>query len=133
PLTVDVTISRMMGVDPAKLRFLQVAHGRGYGDYRENHIEIIGHLEPIPHFKLPPFLDETGEAAIPGSPQIMERQLKLRPRAERDLCTGCGTCIEACPVSALSMKDETPAVDPGKCIVCFCCQEKCPERAIQLC
>jgi len=73
------------------------------------------------------------DAAIPGSLEIMESQLRLRPRAVGALCTGCGTCIEACPASALSMAKGIPEVDPDRCIVCFCCQEKCPERAIQLC
>ncbi|MDA8407336.1 MAG: 4Fe-4S binding protein, partial [Deltaproteobacteria bacterium] len=55
-----------------------------------------------------------------------------RPQADPDLCTGCGTCVEQCPVSALSMGDQIPEVDQEKCITCFCCQEICPEQAISL-
>ncbi|MGA2107469.1 MAG: 4Fe-4S dicluster domain-containing protein, partial [Syntrophorhabdales bacterium] len=56
----------------------------------------------------------------------------MRPRANPDLCTGCGTCVDQCPVSALSINDHVPEVDADTCITCFCCQEICPEKAIAL-
>ena len=44
----------------------------------------------------------------------------------------CWTCVEQCPLSALSLVDALPVVDPEQCIACFCCQEMCPEKAIRL-
>ena len=49
-----------------------------------------------------------------------------------DECWFCGSCVEHCPVSALSLCDGLPQADPDTCIICFCCQEICPEKAISL-
>jgi len=121
-VAVDATISRMMGYDPADLRFLQVAKQKSYGDYQAQQIEIIGELESVPGFKLPP-ADTTS---------YVERLTLKRPKVDESLCTGCGTCVDECPAGALDLEESYPQVDPDKCIVCFCCQEKCPERAIEL-
>ena len=53
-----------------------------------------------------------------------------------DRCTLCQTCVEACPVDALSMDDsgaeETVAVEEDLCIGCGQCAYQCPEDAIVL-
>ncbi len=56
----------------------------------------------------------------------------LRPEADPQWYTACGTCVDQCPASPLSMSDCLPQVDPDTCIICFCCQEICPEKAITL-
>lgn len=45
---------------------------------------------------------------------------------ERELCTGCGTCIGVCPTGALSWKDDAVRVDHGRCISCGKCYRACP-------
>jgi uncharacterized Fe-S center protein len=62
----------------------------------------------------------------------LHNRISMRPQADPERCTACGTCIEQCPVSALSMQDDLPRVDADICIACFCCQEICPEQAIAL-
>ena len=131
-VALDATIARMMGLNPADLRFLALAKERGYGDYEASAIEIVGQLQPIPDFKLPPFAERTDSYAPPNVREMMRKQSLLRPKADPDLCTGCGTCVENCPVSALSMMDDRPVVDTEICIICFCCQETCPEKTMQL-
>ncbi|MCE5244848.1 MAG: DUF362 domain-containing protein [Syntrophobacteraceae bacterium] len=130
-VALDGVIARMMGLDPARLRFLQKARELGLGDFSEDQTEILGRLEVIPDFKLPPL----GGEAIAENPVMQEaigRKSKLRPSADPDVCTGCGSCAKQCPVSALSMSDGLPEVDPEACIACFCCQEMCPEKAMAL-
>lgn len=130
-VALDGVIATMMGLDPARLRFLQKAKAMGFGDYDPAKIKIHGELKVIPDFKLPPL----GGQAIASNVAIQEFMIKrslVRPKADPDLCTACGACIDQCPVSALVMKNDLPEADADKCITCFCCQEICPEKAMSL-
>jgi len=130
-VAMDAVVATMMGCDPSRLRFLQKAKQDGLGDYDLDSINIIGNLEKIENFKLPPL----GGEAIMGNSSIQDMlasKISFRPQADQSLCTGCGTCVDQCPVSALTMISDFPEVDADTCITCFCCQELCPEKAIQL-
>jgi uncharacterized protein (DUF362 family)/Pyruvate/2-oxoacid:ferredoxin oxidoreductase delta subunit len=130
-VALDAVMAAMMGLDPGRLRFLRLAREAGLGDYDLDKIEVLGELQPLPDFKVPPL---GGEAIMQNETiqcMIHEKTL-LRPQANPEWCTGCGTCIEQCPVAALSMRDDLPQVDADTCISCFCCQEICPEKAITL-
>jgi uncharacterized protein (DUF362 family)/NAD-dependent dihydropyrimidine dehydrogenase PreA subunit len=133
-VALDAVMARMMGLDPQILPFLKIAKERGLGDYEISAIELIGELKVIPDFKYPPALERT-EAVIPGFEEFFLSRINLRPKADPDLCTGCGTCVEQCPASALSIEDREdsiPEVNKEICVACFCCQEICPEMAITL-
>jgi len=47
-------------------------------------------------------------------------------------CKGCGTCVEACPSHALSLKNGKAVVDHQLCILCGYCNPVCPEFAIRI-
>lgn len=131
-VALDGVIARMMGCEPGRLRFLRRAKEVGLGDYRDGGLKIIGELKTLPDFKLPPL---GGEAIINNEAiqQMIQGRTLLRPVADPERCTGCGTCVEHCAVSALSLgSDGLPVVDADTCITCFCCQEMCPEKAITL-
>jgi uncharacterized protein (DUF362 family)/NAD-dependent dihydropyrimidine dehydrogenase PreA subunit len=130
-VALDAVMATMMGCDPARLRFLQRARELGLGDFDIKGIDVMGELRPIPDFKLPPY---GGEAIINNDnvQAVIHSRTVLRPLADPHLCTGCGTCVDQCPVSALSMDGNVPVVSPETCITCFCCQEICPEKAITL-
>ncbi|KXS42248.1 4Fe-4S binding protein [Methanolobus zinderi] len=52
---------------------------------------------------------------------------------DKDLCTGCGACVDSCPVEAISMNDQDLAeVDAEACVDCGDCVEICPVEAISL-
>ncbi len=130
-VALDGVMAAMMGCDPGLLGFLQRAKELGLGEYDPNANEILGELKPISNFKVPPL----GGEAIHNNKDIqtfLHQRTLLRPEADPDKCTACGTCIDQCPVSALSLIDDLPQVDPKICITCFCCQEMCPEKAIEL-
>ena len=50
---------------------------------------------------------------------------------DKETCTGCESCISACPFGALSMKEGIAAVDE-KCTFCGACVDVCPVSAITL-
>ena len=59
----------------------------------------------------------------------MERQTVWVDMAR---CTGCGACVEVCPVGAMALVDGKARVDEEACIGCEACVDACPEGAIQL-
>jgi uncharacterized protein (DUF362 family)/NAD-dependent dihydropyrimidine dehydrogenase PreA subunit len=130
-VALDAVIATMMGIEPSRLRFLQKAQEAGLGDYNLSTIELIGELKELPDFKSPPLGGEWN-LNNPTLQSDFRSHSFLRPQADPALCTGCGTCIDQCPVSALSLNDHLPQVDADTCITCFCCQEICPEKAITL-
>jgi len=57
--------------------------------------------------------------------------LNLRKMAYviNDECTACGTCIDECPVEAISEGD-IYTIDPELCTDCGACADVCPVEAI---
>jgi Na+-translocating ferredoxin:NAD+ oxidoreductase RNF subunit RnfB len=54
-------------------------------------------------------------------------------QVDPDLCSGCGTCVEKCPVDAIELNDSDIAeVNAEYCIGCGVCAHFCPENAITL-
>lgn len=67
---------------------------------------------------------------------IMESDLD-RLRSTKQLfvarfCTGCGTCVKACPNEALEVIEGKVVVDKNNCILCGYCNPICPEFALRL-
>ncbi len=49
------------------------------------------------------------------------------------ICIGCGTCINMCPVGAISFdKNGKAKINPKICIKCKTCQGVCPVSAITI-
>ena len=130
-VAMDAVVARMMGIDPGVLRFLQKAKDMGLGDFDAKMIQIDGTMEILADFKLPPL---GGEAILNNQmvQELMSSRTKVRPKADPELCTACGACVDQCPVEALTIKETVPVVDTDLCITCFCCQEICPEKAMAL-
>lgn len=51
---------------------------------------------------------------------------------DKNKCTGCGSCVEACSLDATSLSGGTAVADPELCVECGVCVEECPVGAISL-
>ena len=65
-------------------------------------------------------------------PEGKRAQHNARPFTITDRCSGCGTCVEVCPKTAISIKKEKSAIERDLCIGCFECMHVCPEHAIDI-
>jgi NAD-dependent dihydropyrimidine dehydrogenase PreA subunit len=50
----------------------------------------------------------------------------------RERCTGCGQCVEICPVQVIKMEGDFPVIDAEWCIGCGVCAVPCPASAVTL-
>ncbi len=52
---------------------------------------------------------------------------------DESLCTGCGTCAEACPMQVLVLENEKARPkNPEDCMNCQLCEVECPSQAIKV-
>ena len=66
---------------------------------------------------------------VPGNrPYLPEMNLPVSPVCLSS-CGGCGKCIEACPVSAITKEGTAIVTDAQKCILCMACTTVCPAHA----
>ena len=49
-----------------------------------------------------------------------------------DACVNCETCIDRCPMGAISAGDESVSVELPRCIGCGLCVSTCPSNALKL-
>jgi MinD superfamily P-loop ATPase len=53
------------------------------------------------------------------------------PWVNKEMCTGCGICIDECYVKAIAIIENIAFLDEDKCIRCGTCHSVCADNAIR--
>ncbi|MFX0123212.1 MAG: 4Fe-4S binding protein [Candidatus Hodarchaeota archaeon] len=53
-------------------------------------------------------------------------------QVDRDLCSGCETCVDRCQMDAISIIEDISTINLDFCIGCGLCVTTCPEEALSL-
>ena len=68
---------------------------------------------------------------LPNQLVLIIKKLKKMAYVISDDCIACGTCIDECPVEAISEGDKY-SINPDLCTECGTCADACPSEAIHL-
>lgn len=138
PVALDAIAARVVGLDPEFVPTCTAGEDAGLGTRRLEDIECLG--DDVGQFITPDFkVPRTPPVSVGGNPltKVMRNALTARPAIDARLCTRCGICVKACPVTPKAIGWKTngahrrpPMYRYSACIRCFCCQECCPSRAI---
>lgn len=123
--TLDVTVCRMLGVEPERVPTIKVAREQGL---IADDIIVDGDLPQIRDFMLPVITP-----LVFGPEKLhafMRRNLVQRPVCADPLCKLCGECWKYCPAKAITPSKGKIDFDYDTCIRCYCCIEVCPHGAL---
>ncbi len=85
-------------------------------------------------------LKQQAEAVNQQMQQIQQRirdlekgeQKPLIGHVDVQLCTGCGVCVDVCPVAAIAVREGKAQIDAKECVGCGACKIECPVEAIRV-
>ena len=52
-------------------------------------------------------------------------------KIDKEVCVGCGSCKDACPMAAIKADGDKFMVDADVCVDCGACEGACPTGAIK--
>jgi uncharacterized protein (DUF362 family)/Pyruvate/2-oxoacid:ferredoxin oxidoreductase delta subunit len=131
--SIDLQISRMVGLDPEKLPIMIAARDLDIIKFDEK-IKITGDGAD---FKLdPPFKPAKGGALLTDPPRFLRRMSIYlstnKPVISHKKCVGCGICAENCAGETIKIVNNKAKISYSNCIRCYCCHELCPHEAVYL-
>jgi len=125
PVSLDIAVCRMIGLDPLSLLTNKVAVDRGLPI---NDPPVDGKIPEVKNFELPTVGPVVfGPRMLHG---FMRRHLIEKPALKGNTCRLCGECREYCPAGAIGLNERTLHFDYDQCIRCYCCVEVCPHGAL---
>lgn len=133
PVALDAVASAVVGVDPFAVHTTRLAHEQGLGCGNLGEIKVRGaaiEQVRIPDFRLSSGANEWTKIPHPIR-RFLRRQLVASPQMDPRECVGCGDCVSACPVHAITT-GKPPVVNYETCIRCYCCNEVCNYGAVRL-
>lgn len=138
PFALDCVLARIMGIEPERIGWIADVVARGVLDPGE----LITAGEEPDVFSIPDLIMPASYSRRSSNTFINRHILKLiqkygklytpRPVPDHEKCNGCGMCMRACPVGAITMPKGKPVIGMQKCIRCYCCHEMCGQDAIEL-
>jgi NAD-dependent dihydropyrimidine dehydrogenase PreA subunit len=154
---IDVTTLWINGYHNMR-RFFNWIRGRGSGQKLHNNKQICicpqcGYSKPhtagspcrtetCPHCKTPLVRSDRGifnnpdeiiaendnKKELSDYLQLKSKKMNL-PKVNPDICTGCGVCIENCPMQAIELNNGKAFIN-AECTNCRLCESECPVGAI---
>jgi Na+-translocating ferredoxin:NAD+ oxidoreductase RNF subunit RnfB len=124
---IDTGLAREISREEA-LRVIKKADDEGLVHYTENtaeHIQTICNCCGCACWSVGPIR----RRLVPRD--LIMATYFLRKTNEED-CTGCGNCVDICPVDALRVVDGVVKADLDWCIGCGVCIPRCPIKAASL-
>ena len=134
-VAVDTMICHILGGDFKKFYTYTVARERNAGVTDIEKIELLGErIENIlvRDFKFPTVIIDANFSNYPFIGRHLRNFLISKPREDRETCTLCSFCIEACPPQVIKKGNGRLIFNYDECIRCFCCSEVCPEDAMKV-
>ncbi|MBE6627920.1 MAG: DUF362 domain-containing protein [Ruminococcaceae bacterium] len=135
PHALDLACASIIGLDPADVPTLQVAHEMGIIPESAEKLTLYGDLasfviSDFQNIHVRRSLQFEGHGRFAA--MFVKSALQASPIPKKKECIGCKKCAEICPAKAIEMKNGFPVIDKKKCITCFCCQEFCPKGAMKV-
>lgn len=84
------------------------------------------------------FICNCCECCCQTLPLIISERLNLTAPSrfsavvDKELCSGCGTCLERCKFDAIDIVDDVALIKSENCLGCGLCSVTCPETSIKL-
>lgn len=64
--------------------------------------------------------------------KLFNRLEGLHVEVDKDICVGCGECLEICAFKGMEMNDGKAEVNQNRCLGCGKCETTCPNGAISI-
>jgi ferredoxin len=97
-------------------------------------IHVVMNKQAVDHFicNCCPCCCQTMPVLIQHNISVIEPS-RFSAEVDPELCTACGTCLDRCYFSAITLEEgQTARIDPAKCMGCGLCQVTCPTSALSL-
>lgn len=128
PFALDIALCDILHIKPESVPYLRGMAAKHAPELAGDRVEVKSFEVPVGSHLL--------NFVPAGLMRVAARILWVRPRIDATRCVGCGRCVAACPVTALSRAAEegraAPVLKCRACIGCACCHEVCPEGAIRM-